>query len=72
MFLLDFLLSKFKDKQKGKHEVAWKRSNASRQHPGERKCSGREGESGVGVSGNGMERRNLERQESVGGIQSWV
>lgn len=52
--------------------MAWKRSNASRQHPGGKKCSGREEESGVGVSGNRMERRNLKRQESVGGIQSWV
>lgn len=72
MFPLNCLQSKFKGKQKGKHKVARKRGNASRQHLGGRKCSGREGESGVGASGNGTERRNFKRQEYVGGIQSWI
>lgn len=72
MFPVNCLQSKCKDKQKGKHKVAWKRSNASRQHPGGRTCSGREGESGKEASGNGTEIRNLERQEYVGGIQGWV
>lgn len=30
------------------------------------------GESGVGASGRGTERRNWKRQENVGGIQGWV
>jgi len=69
---LNCLPTEFKDKQKGKHKVVWKRSNASRQHLGGRKCSDREEGSGVGASGNGTERRSLERQEYVGGTRSWV
>lgn len=34
---------KFKNKQKGKHEVAWKMSNASKQYLGGRKCKGKSG-----------------------------
>lgn len=58
---------KCKNKQKGKHEVAWKMSNE--QCLGGRKCKG---ESGAGESVNRMERRNLERREWIGGIQSWI
>lgn len=37
IFLLNCLQSKFQGKQKGKHKVAKKRNNASRQHFGGRK-----------------------------------